>query len=187
MAQAGEIILSENKVIGDSIDYSKKWMVLFAVVAGGFMVSIDGSVANLILPTLVAGLKTSFTMGQWVMISYLLTITSLVMTMGRFGDLRGKKTVYISGFVIFTFGSFLCGLAGTIWRLIVFRIIQGVGGAMVLALGFAVATEAFPPAERGKAMGILASAVTLGLVIGPVVGGVLAAIKKHKKRVENNA
>ncbi len=154
-------------------DFSNKWMVLFAVIIGGFMVSVDGSVVNLILPTLVSGLQTTFPVVQWVVISYLLVVTSLVTIMGRLGDLRGKKNVYLAGFILFTFGSFLCGLAGTIEWLITFRIIQGIGGAMILSLGFAVATEAFPSAERGKAMGILASVVTLGLVVGPVLGGLL--------------
>ncbi len=157
-------------------DFSNKWMVLFAVMIGGFMVSVDGSAVNLILPTLIADLHTSFAIVQWVVIGYLLVVTSLVMIMGCLGDLRGKKSVYFSGFIIFTFGSLLCGLAGTIWWLIVCRIIQGIGGAMILALGFAVATEAFPPEERGRAMGILASVVTLGLIIGPVVGGILVDI-----------
>ncbi len=165
--------MSKNTQATINTNYSNKWMVLFAVMTGGFMVSVDGSVVNLILPTLIADLQTSFSVVQWVVNSYLLVITSLVMVMGRLGDLQGKKGFYLSGFILFTFGSLLCGFAGTIWWLITFRIIQGVGGAMVLALGFAVATEAFPVAERGKAMGILASVVTLGLVIGPVIGGIL--------------
>ncbi|PID74328.1 MAG: hypothetical protein CSB32_01285 [Desulfobacterales bacterium] len=168
--------MSKNDHAGAAADFSQKWMVLFAVMTGGFMVSVDGSVVNLILPTLVTDLHTSFTVVQWVIISYLLVITSLVMIMGRLGDLRGKKGIYLSGFILFTFGSLLCGFAGTIWWLLVFRIIQGIGGAMVLALGFAIVTEAFPAAERGKAMGILASVVTLGLVTGPVVGGILVDI-----------
>lgn len=158
---------------GNTAYFPQKWMALSAVMTGGFMFSVDSSVMNLILPTLVDDLKTDFTMAQWVILSKLLTITSLIMIMGRLGDLLGKKQIYFSGFVIFTLGSLLCGLAGSIWWLIASRVIQGIGGAMIVSLGLAVATEAFPAAERGKAMGILASGVTLGLVIGPVLGGIL--------------
>ena len=164
---------NEVKMNQYSEDYSKKWQVLYAVMAGGFMVSVDGSVVNLILPTLVKALNTDFTRVQWVVISYLLTITGLIMIMGRLGDILGKKGIYLTGFVLFTLGSLLCGLAGSVGWLIGFRVVQGIGGAMILALGFAVATSAFPPAERGKAMGILASVVSLGVVTGPVIGGFL--------------
>lgn len=151
--------------------FARKWQILCAVMTGGFMVSVDGSIVNLILPTLVRDLSTDFTMVQWVIVSYLLTITTLIIIMGRLGDMVGKKSVYLSGFALFTAGSVLCGLADSVAWLIAFRVLQGIGGAMILALGFAVATEAFPPMERGKAMGILASVVSLGVVAGPVIGG----------------
>jgi EmrB/QacA subfamily drug resistance transporter len=153
--------------------YSKKWQILCAVMTGGFMVSVDGSVVNLILPTLVKSLTTDFARVQWVVISYLLTITGLIMIMGRLGDILGKRGIYLAGFILFTLGSLLCGLSGSVWWLIGFRVVQGIGGAMILALGFAVATHAFPPDERGKAMGMLASVVSLGVVAGPVIGGFL--------------
>ncbi|MGD9823143.1 MFS transporter [Desulfobacter sp.] len=156
-----------------SEDYLKRWQVLCAVMTGGFMVSVDGSVVNLILPTVVKALMTDFTRVQWVVISYLLTIIGLIMIMGRLGDILGKKEIYLAGFILFTLGSLLCGLSGSVWWLIGFRVVQGIGGAMILALGFAVATQAFPPAERGKAMGMLASVVSLGVVAGPVIGGFL--------------
>ncbi len=117
------------------------------------MVSVDGSVVNLILPTLVKSLTTDFARVQWVVISYLLTITGLIMIMGRLGDILGKRGIYLAGFILFTLGSLLCGLSGSVWWLIGFRVVQGIGGAMILALGFAVATHAFPPGERGKPWG----------------------------------
>ena len=153
--------------------FSQKWLVLYAVMAGGFMVSVDGSAVNLVLPTLVKALNTDFAMVQWVVVSYLLTITTLIIIMARLGDLIGNKGVYLSGFLLFTLGSLLCPIAGSVEWLIGFRVVQGIGGAMILALGFAVATGAFSPSERGKAMGILASVVSLGVVAGPVIGGFL--------------
>jgi len=152
-------------------DYRYKWHILCAVTIGGFLSTLDMSIVNLILPTLENTLNTEFAMVQWVVVSYLLTITALILIMGRLGDLMGKKKVYLSGFILFTLGSVLCGLAPTIRWLIAFRVVQGIGGTMILALGFAVATQAFPHKERGKAMGILASLVSAGIVAGPLIGG----------------
>lgn len=154
-------------------EFSHKWEILLAVMSGGFMASVDGSVVNLILPTLVNYFNSGFSNIQWVVLSYLVVVASLILSMGRLGDVIGRKKVYLTGFFIFTFGSFLCGIASSFEILIVSRVIQGVGATMILALGFAVATEAFPPEERGKAMGILASIVSLGVIIGPVIGGFL--------------
>jgi MFS family permease len=85
----------------------------------------------------------------------------------------GKKHIYAGGFVVFTLGSVLCGLASTVYWLIGFRVLQARGAAMIMALGTAIITEAFPPAERGKALGLAGSIVSLGIVIGPTVGGLL--------------
>jgi len=161
------------KMKDENRDFSLKWRILCAVMIGGFMASVDSSIVNLILPTLVKDLNTDFSIVQWVVVSYLLTVTTLILIMGRLGDMVGKKKVYLSGFVLFTAGSVLCGLATSVYWLIGFRVLQGVGGTMILALGFAVATEAFPPAERGKAMGLLASVVSMGVIVGPVIGGFL--------------
>lgn len=154
-------------------EFANKWQILCAVMSGGFMASVDGSVVNLILPTLVEFFDSGFSIIQWVVVSYLLTVATLILPMGRLGDLIGRKKVYLTGFIIFTAGSLLCGFAGSISLIIVFRVIQGLGATMILALGFAVATEAFPANERGKAMGILASVVSLGVIVGPVIGGFL--------------
>ena len=154
-------------------DYSLKWFILCSVMLGGFMASVDGSIVNLILPTLVRDLNAEFAIVQWVIVSYLLTLTTLILILGRLGDMVGKKRVYLTGFILFIVGSVLCGFATSVYWLIGLRILQGLGGAMILALGFAVATEAFPPNERGKAMGILASVVCLGVIVGPVIGGFL--------------
>ena len=154
-------------------EFANKWQVLCAVMCGGFMASVDGSVVNLILPTLVESFNSGFSIIQWVVVSYLLTVATLILPMGRLGDLIGRKKVFLTGFVIFTAGSLLCGFAGSVSQIIVFRVVQGLGATMILALNFAVATEAFPKNERGKAMGVLASVVSLGVIAGPVIGGFL--------------
>ncbi len=158
------------------IDYSRKWYVMAAVAMSIFLATIDGSIVNLALPTLVRELNTSFAAVQWVVLSYLLTVTTLMLGIGRLADIRGKKMIYLLGFVVFTIGSVLCALAPTVGWLIGFRIVQAAGGAMVMALGAAIVTEAFPPQERGKALGIIGSMVSLGIVTGPLLGGVLIAV-----------
>ncbi len=155
------------------IDYRMKWYVMAAVAMGIFLATIDSSIVNLALPTLVRELHTDFPTVQWVILGYLLGLTALMLSVGRLADIRGKKPLYVTGFVIFTIGSVLCGLSPTIYALILFRIVQSIGAAMILALGSAIVTESFPPEERGRALGLSGTAVSLGIVIGPTLGGLL--------------
>lgn len=156
-----------------SVDYSRKWYVMSAVAMGIFLATIDGSIVNVALPTLVRELNTTFAVVQWVVLAYLLTLATLLLGVGRWGDMIGKKTIYVTGFVAFTLGSVLCGMAPTIYWLIMFRVVQAVGGAMVFALGIAIVTEAFPNSERGKALGVAGTVVSIGIVVGPTLGGVI--------------
>jgi len=155
------------------IDYSRKWYVMAAVAMGVFLATIDGSIVNVALPTLVRELQTEFAVVQWVVLAYLLTVTTLILSVGRLGDMMGKKPIYAAGFIIFTLGSALCGTAPTVYWLIGFRVLQAIGAAMMMALGMAIVTEAFPPPERGKALGIMGSIVSIGIVVGPVLGGMI--------------
>jgi EmrB/QacA subfamily drug resistance transporter len=157
----------------ESIDYRCKWYVMAAVAMGVFLSTIDGSIVNVALPTLVHAFGTEFAVVQWVILAYLLTVTTLMLSMGRLGDMIGKKPLYTAGFVIFTAGSVLCGLSPSINLLVGFRVLQAIGAAMMMALGVAIVTEAFPPQERGKALGIVGSMVSIGIVVGPVLGGLL--------------
>lgn len=155
------------------IDYRMKWYVMAAIAMGIFLATIDSSIVNLALPTLVRELHTDFPTVQWVVLGYLLGLTALMLSVGRLADIRGKKPLYVAGFVIFTIGSILCGFSPTIYALIGFRVVQSIGAAMILALGSAIVTESFPPEERGRALGISGTAVSLGIVIGPTLGGLL--------------
>ena len=156
--------------------FSKRWHVLCAAMVGAFLVAVDASVVNLILPTLVNDFKAGFIMAQWVMAGYLLTVSTLIIIMGRLGDTVGDKFVFLSGLLLYTSGSLLCGFSGSMEWLIGFRIVQGVGGAMIIALSFAVATAAIPKSELGKAMGILTSIISLGCVSWPIMGGFLIEV-----------
>lgn len=156
---------------------NRKWFVLLAVGMGVFLATIDGSIVNVALPTLVNELQTTFPVIQWVVLAYLLTVTTLMLSIGRLADMTGKKKLYTSGFIIFTISSVLCGLAPAVSWLIIFRVIQAIGAAMVMALGTAIITEAFPPNERGMALGISGSIVSIGIIIGPTIGGfILSAV-----------
>ncbi len=154
-------------------DYSRKWWVLLSIAMGIFLSTIDGSIVNVALPTLEKALNTSFATVQWVVAAYLLVLTSLMLGVARLGDMIGKKRIYLTGMAVFTVGSVLCGLAPTVGLLIAFRVLQGIGAVMMQALGMAIVTEAFPPNERGRALGIIGTVVSLGISIGPTLGGVL--------------
>lgn len=144
-----------------------------AVSATTLLATIDGSIVNVALPTMVVELDTSFNVIQWVALAYLLTIATLTMSMGRLGDVVGKKGLFIAGIVVFTIGSALCGLSPDVSWLIGFRVLQAIGSVLVLALGAAILVEAFPPHERGKALGWIGTTVSVGIVSGPVLGGIL--------------
>lgn len=159
---------------------NNKWKVMFTVATGVFLATIDGSIINVALPTLIRELNTTFSMVQWVVLSYLLTIVSLTLSIGRLADIIGKKYLYLSGYIIFTIGSALCGISPNIYLLIASRVLQAVGAAMIMSLGTAIISETFPQNERGKALGIIGSVVSLGIVSGPVIGGlILANISWH--------
>lgn len=155
------------------IDYSRKWFVMAAVAMSTFLSTIDGSIINVAMPTLVTELNTVFSLAQWVILAYLLTQTTLLPSIGRLGDMLGKKRLYTAGIAVFTLGSVLCGLSPTVYWLIGARVVQAVGSALALGLGMAIVTEAFPPQERGKALGLNGTFVSIGVVIGPTLGGLI--------------
>jgi EmrB/QacA subfamily drug resistance transporter len=157
----------------DNKAYKNKWAILAAVSMGIFLATIDGSIVNVALPTLEAELHTTFSLVQWVVIGYLLVITTMLLTIGRWADMVGKKRIYTAGFIIFTLGSLACGLSPNIYFLIGARIFQSIGAAMEMALGTAITTENFPPGERGKALGISGLMVSLGVIAGPTLGGLI--------------
>ena len=159
--------------MGESRDYGRKWYVMAAVAMGVFLATIDSSIVNVALPTLVTAFDSQLAVVQWVVLAYLLTVATLMLSVGRLADMFGKKSLYTAGFIIFTLGSVLCGLAPSIYTLIGFRVFQAIGAAMTAALGTAIITEAFPPSERGKALGIGGGIVSVGIVLGPALGGIL--------------
>lgn len=151
----------------------QRWWILLGVSLGVLMGTLDSSIVNIALRTLVVDLDTTFAKVEWVVLSYLLVVTALILGVARLGDMFGKKQLYTGGLVLFTIGSVLCGLAPNIDWLIGFRAVQGLGAVMVTALGAALVTEVFPAHERGRAIGIIGSAVSVGIALGPSLGGLL--------------
>jgi EmrB/QacA subfamily drug resistance transporter len=149
--------------------------ILFALGISTFMAALDGSVVNTILPVIANVFEVDITRIQWVITVYMLVLSGLLLSFGRLGDLRGHKTVYVSGFAVFIISSVLCGLAPGVGALIVFRAFQALGAAMLSANSPAILTKAFPAAQRGQALGIMATMTYLGLTTGPSFGGWLAS------------
>jgi EmrB/QacA subfamily drug resistance transporter len=156
-----------------AVDYSRKWFVMTAVVAGILMATIDSSIVNIAFPTLVESLGTTFNVIQWVSLAYLLTNATFTLGVGRLGDVLGKKRLYVTGFAVFTIASALCGVAPNVGALIGFRVLQALGAVLIMSLGSAILVEAFPPNERGKALGFVGSAVSAGIITGPALGGLI--------------
>ncbi|HEY9602088.1 MAG TPA: MFS transporter [Allocoleopsis sp.] len=154
-----------------------KWWAMLGIGLGVLMFTIDTSIVNIALPTLVNELHTTFATIQWVVLSYLLIVTALVLGAARLGDMLGKKRLYNIGLVIFTISSLLCGVAPSVYYLIGFRALQGLGAVFISALGAAIITEVFPSSERGRALGIIGAVVSLGVALGPTVGGLLIGIR----------
>lgn len=153
-----------------------RWYVLATVAIGTFMATLDGSIVNVALPTISSQLHSNLSTLQWVVTAYLLTITSLLPVFGRLADLIGRKKVFGYGFLVFIFGSALCGLAQNIWFLVATRVVQAVGAAMLMSNSAAIITAIFPPKERGKALGLTGTVVALGSLTGPALGGILISL-----------
>lgn len=151
---------------------ANKWSILFTVAFGTFMATLDSSIVNIALPTIRRELDAGDN-AEWVVLSYLLATTSTLLIMGRLSDMFGRKWIYIAGFSTFVLGSFLCGLSWSIWSLVCFRVVQGLGASMIFAIGPAIVGDAFQPHERGRALGWIGTIVAAGASAGPVAGGLL--------------
>jgi EmrB/QacA subfamily drug resistance transporter len=140
------------------------------------MSTLEVSMVNISLPTLVKELNTDFATIQWVAVGYVLVLTSLMLGAARLGDIVGAKNVYLAGLTFFTLGSLLCGAAPDVGWLIGFRAFQGLGAAMAQAVGVAIITTVFPPQERGRALGLISGMVAFGLAMGPAMGGLIIGL-----------
>ncbi len=149
------------------------WHVVFTVCIGAFMAALDASIVNIALPRLQAEFHVGMDRIEWVSLVYLLTLASSIVLFGRLADMKGRSWMYTSGFIVFAGSSLLCGIAPTFAVLIVARILQAVGAAMLQANSVSIITAVTPQKSRGRAIGIQASAQGIGLTFGPAIGGAL--------------
>jgi EmrB/QacA subfamily drug resistance transporter len=145
------------------------------VAFGAFMAPLDSSNVNTVLPIVASEFGANVLLIEWVVLAYLLSLSSLLLIGGRLGDLFGNKRLFVIGFVLFTLSSMHCGLSAGVKTLIAARVLQAIGGAMLIAIGPAILTRSFPASQRGQALGIQASVVYIGLTVGPGLGGAIAS------------
>jgi len=137
------------------------------------MPSLDTSIANAGLPVLLQAFDASFQYVQWIILAYLLAITALIVSVGRLGDMVGRRRLLLVGLVVFNAASLLCGIAPTLWFLIAARALQGLGAAVMMSLTIAFVSETVPKERVGSAMGLLGTMSAIGTTLGPSVGGAL--------------
>ncbi len=135
------------------------------------MPSLDTSIAHAGLPALAHSFNASFQEVQWIVLAYLLTITALIVSVGKLGDSIGRRRLLLIGIGMFTLASLLCGIAPTLWWLVLARAAQGLGAAMMMTLTMALASDILPQAQLGRALGLLGTMSAIGTTLGPSVGG----------------
>jgi len=148
--------------------------VLTNTTIGAFMAILDANIVLIALPTISADLHASPFESVWIIMGYILVNASLLLSFGRLSDMFGRVRLYNSGFAIFTIGSALCSIAPNGISLVLFRLVQGTGGALLFSNAAALLTDVFPPTERGRALGLNQVAGTFGSVSGLALGGILA-------------
>ena len=155
----------------DTTSNEYKWRILAALAGVIFMASLIFNSAAVVLPDIVREFRINFATGQWVLLSYTLVQVSVMPIVGRLGDMLGKRPVFLAGTIAFMVTSILPGLAPTIELLILFRVLQAMGAAFAIALNYGIVIETFPPAERGKALGVFGAIFAAGSILGPMMGG----------------
>ncbi|MDQ0287188.1 EmrB/QacA subfamily drug resistance transporter [Desulfofundulus luciae] len=154
-------------------DYAGRWHVLAAVLLGSIMGPIDASIVYIAMPAIARVFGVDPATVGWVSMAYLLVLGSFLLSFGRLGDMFGFKRLFLIGLLIFVVTSALCGLAPGLGWLIFLRALQATGAGMTMAMSPAIITAAFPPQERGRALGMNGMIMALGLAVGPSLGGLL--------------
>lgn len=150
-----------------------KWIALSCTTIGALFSVLSGSTLMIALPVIMKDLNASMNVVTWTIMGYMLAMTILVPSIGRMADMVGRKKLYVSGFALFTIASLLCAISQTGVQLLIYRLIQAVGGSLMVANSTAIVADAFPKKELGKALGINSMIISIASVIGPILGGFL--------------
>ncbi|OKP86881.1 multidrug MFS transporter [Paenibacillus helianthi] len=159
----------------DAAVQKKRWIILIVLNLFTFMSTLDGSIVNIALPVLVKELQLPMAQVEWVTTGYLMAICAAILFFGKLGDIAGKIRIFKTGTVIFIIGSLLCGLSASLPFLIASRVIQAIGASMTMANSQGIVTDIFPATERGKALGLIGTFVSLGSIAGPSLGGIIVS------------
>lgn len=155
------------------VDARKRRLILLTIAAGTFVSVLDQTGVSLALPLMADEFDATIPFVQWVALGYILTTGSLLLPAGRLSDLIGRKVVYVAGFCVFVLGASLAAASPNLMAVIVFRILQGAGSAMIQANGMAILTTTFPAEQRGRVIGMFMTMVGLGAIMGPILAGVV--------------
>ena len=147
--------------------------ILVSLSLSMLLSSLGTNIANVAVPTLAQAFKAPFQSVQWIVLAYLLAITTLIVSVGRLGDIVGPRRLLLSGMSLFTVASVLCGGAPSLWMLVAARALQGLGAAIMMALTIAFVAKTIPKEKTGRAMGLLGTMSAVGTALGPALGGVL--------------
>lgn len=153
----------------------KDLLIVIVIGLGSFMAGLDGTIVNIALPAIAKSFDISTVTVSWVLNAYLIVMVSLLLAASRIGDMKGYRNIYLVGFALFTLGSVTCGMAPSVGILILSRMLQAVGGAIISALGAVMVSSYLSSSVRGQALGIVAMFLMLGAALGPVIGGFLTS------------
>ncbi len=153
-----------------------KWIALSCTTIGALFSVLSGSTLMIALPFIMKDLNASMSVVTWTLMGYMLAMTILVPSIGRMADMVGRKKLYVSGFAVFTFASLLCAMSQTGMQLLIYRMVQAVGGSLMVANSTAIVADAFPKKELGKALGINSMIISIASIAGPILGGFLITI-----------
>jgi len=153
-----------------------KWVVLTVTTVAGFMASLDSTIVVIGLPTILQDLNATLVHGIWIITGYQLAMTILLLVVGRLSDMYGRVRLYNTGFALFTAGSLCCALSRTGEQLVLFRLLQGTGAALLMANSVAIITDAFPRGELGVALGTNMMAFNVGAIAGYTIGGAMITL-----------
>lgn len=155
---------------------TNRYIILLLILTGVLMAVVDGSVVSIALPTITGYFQVSLAQSEWIMTSYLVTLTSLLLIFGKVAEFTGRSRLFLIGVVLFTFSSLACGVSSSLGMLILFRVTQATGAAMMFSISAAMIFQAFPRGEQGRAMGYIGSTVAIGSIVGPTLGGLIVDI-----------